>query len=123
MAACKVLLTTSHDPAHPERNITDGTESTYWLSTGMFPQDIVVEVLDGYGTLVNMSSTGVKAFRVEVCSDPNPVNFSVHDNLQLDNSDGIQNAKFSVPNGIRYFKVCLLSGYSDFPSVHKISMQ
>ena len=30
----KVLLTTSLDPAYPEENMTDGSDDTFWLSTG-----------------------------------------------------------------------------------------
>ena len=41
--SCRVLLATSLDPAFPEENITNFDEQNFWISTGSFPQEIVVE--------------------------------------------------------------------------------
>ncbi|XP_045890461.1 intraflagellar transport protein 25 homolog isoform X1 [Micropterus dolomieu] len=37
-----VVVATSSDENHPPENITDGNTKTFWMSTGMFPQEFII---------------------------------------------------------------------------------
>jgi len=39
----KVVLTTSLDDNHPISEMLDDKEETFWVSTGMFPQEIMFQ--------------------------------------------------------------------------------
>lgn len=39
-----IVMATSNDSAHPPENVIDGSNSTFWSTTGLFPQEIVVEL-------------------------------------------------------------------------------
>uniref|UniRef100_A0A8C5D0P1 F5/8 type C domain-containing protein n=1 Tax=Gadus morhua TaxID=8049 RepID=A0A8C5D0P1_GADMO len=45
----KVVLASSSDEAQPPRNIIDGNAETFWLSTGMFPQEFIVRLAETTG--------------------------------------------------------------------------
>jgi heat shock protein beta-11 len=40
---CDVHYATSADPEHPPSNITDFDESSFWVSTGMYPQEVALK--------------------------------------------------------------------------------
>jgi hypothetical protein len=40
---CQVVLSTSNDDRFPASNILDGSPETFWISTGMFPQEITLK--------------------------------------------------------------------------------
>eukprot|EP00392_Amoebophrya_sp_AT5.2_P015218 g15417.t1 len=123
-AGCKVLLTTSLDPAYPDDNMLDGNEKSFWLSTGMFPQEILIEIANrNRAGLVKIASTGIRELRLEVSRDETdfPVNFATQDTLRLDNSHRLQYTDLQLPQA-RFVKLVILSGYSEFPSVHKLEV-
>ncbi len=110
--ACRVLLATSLDPQYPEENMTNGSEQSFWISTGMFPQEVVVEVSNRanlvriasrgkgcfifYGGNLEMwwdsgkyfhsSPSGIRELRLETSTDETdyPVNFVARDTLMLE---------------------------------------
>ncbi|XP_068949062.1 intraflagellar transport protein 25 homolog isoform X2 [Petaurus breviceps papuanus] len=38
----EVILATSSDEKYPPENIIDGNASTFWTTTGMFPQEFII---------------------------------------------------------------------------------
>ncbi|KAH6580611.1 hypothetical protein BASA60_002795, partial [Batrachochytrium salamandrivorans] len=38
----RLALATSEHPKHPPSNILDGNIKTFWVSTGLFPQQLIV---------------------------------------------------------------------------------
>lgn len=41
-AGTSVSLVSSSDPKYPPENIIDGKSDTFWLTTGMYPQEFIV---------------------------------------------------------------------------------
>jgi heat shock protein beta-11 len=39
-----VAMATSTDSAHPPQSVNDGSEQTFWSTTGLFPQELVLEL-------------------------------------------------------------------------------
>ncbi|XP_055498217.1 intraflagellar transport protein 25 homolog isoform X2 [Leucoraja erinacea] len=41
-AGTELVLATSGDEKHPPENIVDGNTETFWITTGMFPQEFIL---------------------------------------------------------------------------------
>jgi heat shock protein beta-11 len=66
-----VFYATSHDTEHPPTNASDGDETTFWMTTGMFPQEIVFQ-FDRPAQITRIATvTGkVKSMLVYAAVDP-----------------------------------------------------
>mmetsp|Transcript_393 Transcript_393/g.626 ORF Transcript_393/g.626 Transcript_393/m.626 type:complete len:135 (-) Transcript_393:149-553(-) len=122
----KVLMTTSLDERYPPENMLDGHEQSYWISTGLYPQEVLVE-LGQKATLrsVKITGTNLKGVRLEGCSEDTPVNFKVIGDSALPDAKGkiaTNDVKAKTDVDIKYLKVIITSGWFDFASVHKISV-
>mmetsp|Transcript_7933 Transcript_7933/g.17592 ORF Transcript_7933/g.17592 Transcript_7933/m.17592 type:complete len:125 (+) Transcript_7933:113-487(+) len=120
----KVVMVSSLDETHPADNIMDGRDQTFWMSTGLYPQEILLQLPEPTRlSSIQLSTTNVKTVRVEGCSEDEPVNFKTLADGDLDAKDGRLQIK-DIPLGdapdLRFVKVQILSGWHDFCSVHKI---
>eukprot|EP00746_Dinoflagellata_sp_MGD_P161262 gnl/MRDRNA2_/MRDRNA2_88342_c0_seq1.p2 gnl/MRDRNA2_/MRDRNA2_88342_c0~~gnl/MRDRNA2_/MRDRNA2_88342_c0_seq1.p2 ORF type:complete len:137 (-),score=30.78 gnl/MRDRNA2_/MRDRNA2_88342_c0_seq1:231-641(-) len=123
----KVLMVSSLDERHLGENIIDGSDNTYWISTGLYPQEVLVEL----GQPINASqikilTTNVKNFRVEGCSEDTPVNFKTLAESELESKGNRLQSKdiqIKADEKLHFIKVMILSGWHDFCSVHKIIAQ
>ncbi len=71
-----VSIATSNDENHPASNIIDGDESTFWMTTGLFPQAFVIS----FPSMVEfralqLRSTGVKYVVIEKSANNHPIDF------------------------------------------------
>lgn len=127
----EVLLSTSFDERFPAANILDGTEKTFYLTSGMYPQ----EVLLGFGgnevnvQKVQLICHGVKALRIERCTDRVPTTFEPIVDCELQQpAAGLQREQFQINKatmgtGITYVKLVVLSSYETFASVHSLTFE
>eukprot|EP00756_Hemistasia_phaeocysticola_P015343 Hpha_TRINITY_DN15407_c1_g1::TRINITY_DN15407_c1_g1_i1::g.172979::m.172979/K19369/HSPB11; heat shock protein beta-11 len=122
----EVLLTSSNDDRFPGSNIVDGKEDTFWMTTGMYPQ----EILFGFrGNTVGvqrirMSSYHIRRLRIEASYETLPIKFQELLHLELQDKSGqiqIESHQVSRGNGIRFVKIILQSGWDDFASVHSVA--
>ncbi|GLD94408.1 hypothetical protein PINS_up003019 [Pythium insidiosum] len=122
----QVTVATSFDPNHPPKNILDGDQSTKWVTTGSFPQEVIVQL----ATMASVSrvktwSTNVKEVAVEVCSGPTPVKWERLFETKIPESDGgLQITSESVrPGDAVFIKFKILSGWNDFVALHRVSVE
>ena len=83
----EVNSTSSLDIDHQPDNIIDGDQSTFWTSTGLFPQEFVLKL--GSGASINKiktSTTNVRHFVVESCDGPSPVAWVPVFDLEVSNT-------------------------------------
>lgn len=59
-AGTTVSLASSADPSFPPENIIDGKSETFWMSTGMFPQEFVVS----FASLMDVNSIKITMHNV-----------------------------------------------------------
>ncbi|TNN50244.1 Intraflagellar transport protein 25 [Liparis tanakae] len=65
-AGAKVVVASSSDENHPPENITDGNTNTFWMSTGMFPQELIVRFADSTQlSAVTVDCYNVKHLKIE----------------------------------------------------------
>eukprot|EP00929_Paragymnodinium_shiwhaense_P019729 TRINITY_DN13351_c0_g1_i1.p2 TRINITY_DN13351_c0_g1~~TRINITY_DN13351_c0_g1_i1.p2 ORF type:complete len:237 (-),score=52.16 TRINITY_DN13351_c0_g1_i1:67-777(-) len=127
-AGGQVVMVTSLDCNHPAENMLDGSSGSYWISTGLYPQEILI----GLGKPVRVSevtlhSTSVRSLRIEGCQEDKPVNFTTLAEAELEDSQGVlQTRQLHCPGEQRapqeFIRLVLLSGWHDFCSVHRLSV-
>ncbi|CEL95918.1 unnamed protein product [Vitrella brassicaformis CCMP3155] len=127
MAGLKVMMVSSMDDRHLPQMMTDGNERTFWISTGMYPQEILLELPQGQGGAkpprgIQISSTGIRVLQVEASTGPAPINFERLQDVELPNrSGGLQTETIALAGGSwRYLRLRVARGWSDFCSVHKL---
>eukprot|EP00743_Colponemidia_sp_Colp-15_P003468 GILK01003745.1.p1 GENE.GILK01003745.1~~GILK01003745.1.p1 ORF type:complete len:143 (-),score=11.31 GILK01003745.1:180-566(-) len=127
MSAVQVIMATSFDERHPPESILDGRDSTFWVSTGLYPQELLVQ-FDAPASIrrVKLTSTGIRRIIIEGCEGSSPVNFEKLTEQDLtDRSGRLQNETISLTSArsLRFLKLIISSGWSDFCSIHKLSVE
>lgn len=60
----KVVMVSSLDEQHPGDNMIDGREDSYWISTGLYPQEILLQLGQRAAvSSVKISTTNVRGIR------------------------------------------------------------
>jgi len=124
-AGGQVLLVSSLDGAHPGENVIDGSDRTYWLSTGLYPQEILLELgRPSRVAGVRLASTNVRGLRIEGCSELAAARFETLATVELEAAAGqLQRKELACKQQAtptRFVKTMILSGWHDFCSVHQI---
>lgn len=125
-AGGKVVMVSSMDEEHPGDNIIDGDDSSYWISTGLYPQEILIELAQP-ARISNMrlAATSVRSVRVEACAEETPVNFKPVAEGELQDNTGRLQLK-DLPcrdhgDVTRFVKLMIMAGWDDFCSVHQVT--
>ncbi|GAB9466070.1 hypothetical protein Gpo141_00003455 [Globisporangium polare] len=122
----QVTAATSFDPNFPPGNILDGEQTTKWVTTGSFPQEVVVQLATTASiSRVKTWSTNVKEVSVEICSGPTPTKWEkLYDSKLGENDGNMQVESENVKLGDASFvKFKILSGWSDFVTLHRVSVE
>ena len=119
----EVHATSSLDVDHQPDNIIDGDQTTFWSSTGMFPQEFVLKLGSSASIVkIKTSTTNVRHFVVESCDGPSPVTWVPVCDLELSNP-GVAQLQVEV-NKVKclasWLKFKVLSGWSDFVTFHQV---
>uniref|UniRef100_A0A0G4GQK2 F5/8 type C domain-containing protein n=1 Tax=Chromera velia CCMP2878 TaxID=1169474 RepID=A0A0G4GQK2_9ALVE len=125
----KIVFASSVDDRHPPENMLDGDEKTFWISTGLFPQEIVIELGGSEAQKVSslrFSGSNIKTARVEVSTDSTPSSFSsASQETEYPNRKGEVHGEVLSLNGTqsaRFVKFVVTGGWDSFVSLHKISV-
>ena len=66
----KVLMVSSLDENHPGDHMIDGREDSYWISTGLYPQEILLQLSQrSQVSNVKICATNVRGIRISAFSD------------------------------------------------------
>ncbi|KAG7395015.1 hypothetical protein PHYBOEH_004380 [Phytophthora boehmeriae] len=122
----QVTAVTSYDPSYPPVNILDGEQSSKWVTTGSFPQEIVIQLATMASIVrVKMWTRNAMELSVEACSGPTPTKWEKIADTKLKDGDGeIQLVSESIkPTDASFVKFKILSGWNDFVAVHRVSVE
>jgi len=122
-----VLVSSSYDRQHPPSNIIDGRADTYWVSTGLFPQFILL-TLGRKATKVSsleLAATNVRKLLVEGCEDLGLSRFQVLGIAEFKDSCGdmqLEEVRCTNPKGnflphVRYLRITVLAGWGSYCSI------
>ncbi|XP_031705015.1 intraflagellar transport protein 25 homolog [Anarrhichthys ocellatus] len=122
----KVVVAASSDENHPPENITDGNTSTFWMSTGMFPQEFIIRFAESTQiSAVTVDSYNVKHLKIEKNTSPNASQFESVTEQEFKHTEGHLQSNTILLNGSNatHLRFIITSGYDHFVSVHRVSVQ
>ncbi|XP_026178474.1 intraflagellar transport protein 25 homolog [Mastacembelus armatus] len=122
----KVVVATSGDEEHPPENITDGKTNTFWMSTGMFPQEFIIRFAEPTSVFaVTVDSYNVKHLKIEKNATQNVSQFEFVAEKEFENTEGhLQSNAISLNGGsVTHLRFIITAGYDHFVSVHRVSIQ
>ncbi|TMS03158.1 Intraflagellar transport protein 25-like protein [Larimichthys crocea] len=122
----KVVVASSGDENHPPENITDGNTNTFWMSTGMFPQEFIVRFAESTEiSAVTVDSYNVKHLKIEKNTSQNASHFESVTEKEFEHTEGrLQSNSLLLKGGnATHLRFIITSGYDHFVSVHSISIQ
>ncbi|XP_066509760.1 intraflagellar transport protein 25 homolog [Hoplias malabaricus] len=122
----QVVLASSNDEAHPPENITDGKTETFWLSTGMFPQEFIIRFPDNMKvSLISVHSFNVKGLRIEKNTLEVAEKFEVVAEKEFEQTENSLQTNDIPLDGstATHLRFLITSGYDHFVSVHKVGVQ
>jgi len=115
---------TSRDPRFLPENVIDGDMRTFWISTGMFPQELMV-ALPSLSSLnaVRVYTTNVKSMSLE-CGESKTGDFSQLFSVELERQQPMlrqrQTGKVRRTTHARYLRLRILNGWKQFVAVHAL---
>lgn len=127
-AGGRVIMVSSLDEDHSGDNVIDGDDRSYWISTGLFPQEILVQLCSPcWVSSFKLSTTHVRSLRLEGCHEEVPINFHLIAESDLVDAHGSIQVKEIVCNDqdqpIVFIRLYILAGWHDFCSVHRLQVK
>ena len=84
-----VTSASSCDMQHPPSAIIDGNSSTFWLTTGSFPQEIVLQLGESSSIRsVELISIGIRNIELYKCEGPQANSWEKISSSEADDADG-----------------------------------
>jgi len=116
----KVVFASSWDPSHPPEAVIDGSENTFWSTTGMYPQELII-TFDSNVTVASVSTKSFNCKKVTLLKSvaKQPSNFIPLSEGEIPDGEGqIQEHKHDHGETVmRHLKIIIESGYSDFSAL------
>ncbi|KAI8930292.1 galactose-binding domain-like protein, partial [Entophlyctis helioformis] len=120
----KLALATSEHPKHPPDCILDGNLKTFWISTGLYPQEFVVSFPAPVSiSKIIVSSMKVAHWNIEACKTDKPLQFESISDQSLEDTDNVLQTHAVSPQDplvARHLRFEATRGYSPFISVHRL---
>ncbi|KAK6989550.1 intraflagellar transport protein 25 [Biomphalaria glabrata] len=122
-ADAHIALATSSDEKHPPEHMIDGNAETFWSTTGMFPQEVVIR----FQSLmkinnVHICSYNVKRIRLESSEGTDINKFDMLAEKIFEEIDSqLQQEEIQIEEKrAQSIRLVIESGYDHFISIHKV---
>ncbi|CAF0748981.1 unnamed protein product [Didymodactylos carnosus] len=121
-----ISMCTSADPEYPASNILDGSDKTFWMTTGMFPQEFIISFQQPIEIRhIRFITTNVKSFAMFTTSNMEAKSFEALFEKTLPNNEydlQMTDQQLQRVFETRHLKCVILSGYDHFTSVHTLKI-
>ena len=129
LVKAEVVLTTCNELAGDA--MVDNKPQTYFVTTGLFPQEVVLGIKAGVAQLsrISLSASGIRHLRIEKCTELTPAKFDVIVDTELTNRENarqleqFQLNKATSGSNIHFLKFVIQNGYEDFAAIFDISLE
>ncbi|XP_074121987.1 intraflagellar transport protein 25 homolog isoform X1 [Sminthopsis crassicaudata] len=122
----EVILATSSDEKYPPENMIDGNATTFWTTTGMFPQEFII-CFHKHVKIERLflQCYFVRGIRIEKSNAKEPVDFERWVERDLVLTEGqLQMEEFMFRDGYAtHLRFIIKSGFDHFVSVHKVNIE
>ncbi|XP_038124107.1 intraflagellar transport protein 25 homolog [Cyprinodon tularosa] len=121
----QIVLASSSDENHPPGNITDGNIKTFWMTTGMFPQEFIFRFAETTNiSAVTVDSYNVKHLKIEKNTSPSAAQFEPVVEKELERTEGhLQSNIISLNGSATHLRFIITEGYDHFIAVHRVSVK
>lgn len=119
----QVVMVSSADENFPPENMIDGRTDTFWVSTGLFPQEAIISLRSEMSiNSVQVHCYNVKKLSIYQSSKGEPRDFEKVAEKEFEQTEGsLQVEEFPMSRvTANYLKLVIDSGYNHFISVHKV---
>lgn len=120
----QITTATSSDSRFPASNIIDGNDSTFWLTTGMYPQEFLLDMKEKKKlSQVKLVTRYARKISVYSCDREHPTQFDLLFDEDVSKSEGtVMHTSTHNATGAkaRYIKVVIESGYHPFAAVYEL---
>lgn len=121
-----IASATSFDPNAAPSNMIDGDESSFWSSTGGYPNEFILSLGDtSKVTSVEIQMKGVRRIVIESCDGPLQNIWEPQVDAECSSTpEGThQMETFQTPKVVASFlKIRVESGYGNFVAIHRLSV-
>uniref|UniRef100_A0A8C3TI10 Heat shock protein family B (small) member 11 n=1 Tax=Catharus ustulatus TaxID=91951 RepID=A0A8C3TI10_CATUS len=112
-AGAALVLATSSDAEHPAESVADGSSKTFWTTTGMFPQELII----GFPKCVKISKVAIQCYlvrtlRIERSTSKDPEGFQ----QCIEKGE----TEFLPEFEATYLRFIIKSAFDHFVSVHRV---
>ncbi|EDO48843.1 predicted protein [Nematostella vectensis] len=125
-AGAKIALVSSYDENYPPENVIDGTLDTFWPTTGLFPQELILSFNSLMSIrMIKIMCSNVKDLQIQKSTKTDPVDFETLAEKEFENTDGqmqMEDIKIPVTSAC-HIRFVIKSGFDHFISIHKISIE
>ena len=124
----EVKCATSFDERFDPRNVLDKDNmQTFWLTTGLYPQEILIQLkAPKVISEVKFNTQGARKIVIEGCKQANSQTFTrIGESKDLPERSGFQSDSVTITEQapINSFKFIIQDGWEEFTSVHSVSIQ
>ncbi|KAK7101174.1 intraflagellar transport protein 25 homolog [Littorina saxatilis] len=121
----QIALSTSSDDSHPPEHMIDGTDETFWTTTGLYPQEVIVrfQALMSINS-VELSSYDVQNIALETSESDSIDSFEPLAEKEVERTDHqLQTVEVSVgERRAQCLRIIINSGYDHFVAVHRLKV-
>ncbi|GLC38550.1 Intraflagellar transport protein 25 [Pleodorina starrii] len=119
-----IVMASCSDERFPPENMLDGKDNTFWITTGMFPQEFVLKLESCIRvSKITTLSLNVRKLAVEKCDQDKPDQFEKVFEVELANrGDRLQTEVHQVNIRAKYLKFMILQGHGEFATVNRVSV-
>lgn len=119
-----MVQSSSWDALYPPDSVIDGQSTSFWATTGNFPQELVIT----FDSIVQLSAVetrtlNVKGMKLLRSVAQTPSDFNEISRTELDPSSADQLVAHShkmSDTAVRHLKLMITSGFDDFTAVYSI---
>ncbi|TPX69575.1 hypothetical protein SpCBS45565_g02296 [Spizellomyces sp. 'palustris'] len=124
-AGAKISMATSWHPVHKAENTIDGNNKTFWVTTGLFPHELILTLTQVVAVRkIIITSMKVARWTVESSVAEKPQKFEMFTEQDVEDADqAIQTVTLLPSNpetSARHLRLIITKGHAPFTSVHKI---
>lgn len=123
----RVLMSTSYDPDYPPENVLTTNNKEFWMSTGLFPQELVLQLPNAISPrTIRIVSSNVRQIVAEACEGSHVGSFSKVGETEFGNNGGElqrESLDLNVPKPVNFIRLVFLSGWDEFISVHSVKIE
>ncbi|XP_068166996.1 intraflagellar transport protein 25 homolog [Antennarius striatus] len=120
-----VVFATSSDNNNPPANLIDGDTETFWMSTGMFPQQITIRFEKPVTlTELTVDTYNVKHLKIEETTAEDPSQFQHVTDKEFAHTEGhLQSNSISLKgSSATHLRLTVTAGYDAFISMHRVML-